>query len=373
MLDLHHTHTNISLERGHKRSDNKMLPSFILLLTVFAMILFGLTILYSTSSGIASGSRFFIKQGTWAVIGSIVAAIIYYIGYKKLSQGSLILVILAIAGLTAALFFPEINGARRWIRLPGMSLQPSELAKVALIIYLANYLPKRKRFVNTFEGGMPAFTFIVIIIALIMIGEDLGTTLLLLSAVSILFFIAGTRLRWLFAILSFPAMLLFLIKQFDPMRWGRMTSFLDPEAVNEAKGYQLWNSLLALGSGGWYGLGFTKSRMKAMYLPEAHTDFILSIVGEELGFIAIIGVILAYIVIMLCGIWISLNASDKTGMLIGIGVTSLITIQAVINLGVVSGAFPTKGMPAPFISYGGSNMLSSLCCVGLLLSINKKS
>ena len=151
-MDLLHTHTNISIERGDQRGNNKMLPSYILVLTVFAMILFGLTILYSTSSGIgsASGSRFFIKQGTWAIVGSTAAAIIYFIGYKKLSQDSLIIIFLAIGGLVAALFFPEINGARRWIRLPGMSLQPSELAKVALIIYLANYLPKRKRFVNTF-------------------------------------------------------------------------------------------------------------------------------------------------------------------------------------------------------------------------------
>lgn len=372
MLNLHYTHTELPAQE-RKKSDNQWSASIILLITVMAMIFFGLSMLYSTSSGIDSGPRFFIKQSTWVAIGSVAAVIIYFIGYKKLSKISIILLSVAVCGLIAALFFPEVNGARRWIRLPGMSLQPSELAKVALILYLAEYLPRRQRFINTVEGIIPAFVWILVVVALIILGEDLGTTLLLLFAVILVFFVAGMRLRWILIPAAFLPVLLLLIKAFDPMRWGRMTSFLDPEAVHKAKGYQLWNSLLALGSGGWDGLGFTKSRMKAMYLPEAHTDFILSIVGEELGFLAILMVILGYIVIMIAGIWISTRSKDKSGMLLGMGLTALVTSQAIINLGVVSGTFPTKGMPAPFISYGGSNMLACLCCVGLLLSIDRET
>ena len=372
MLNLHHTHIDL-LSQERKSPDNQWSVSLILLLTVIAMIFFGLSMLYSTSSGIASGSRFFIKQSAWVIISTLVATVIYFIGYKNLSKISIVLLLIAVVGLVTALFFPEINGARRWIRFPGMSLQPSELAKIALILYLADYLPRRQRFIDTFEGIIPAFVWTAVILLLIILGEDLGTTLLLLFTVIVIFFIAGMRLRWIMVPIAFLPMLLMLIKAFDPMRWGRLTSFLDPEAVHKAKGYQLWNSLMALGSGSWTGLGFTKSRMKAMYLPEAHTDFILSITGEELGFIAILLVITGYIIIMVSGIWISMRSKDKPGMLLGAGLTALIASQAIINLGVVSGAFPTKGMPAPFISYGGSNMLACLCCVGLLLSIDRES
>lgn len=378
MLDLRYTHTDISAQERQKQIENQWSPSLLLGITVLAMIFFGLCMLYSTSSGVYTdsgvegpGQKLFFKQSIWIFIGSIGAGIIYFIGYKKLSKYSVIFLSLTALGLAAALFFPEVNGARRWIRLPGLSLQPSEFAKIALILYLAEYLPRRQRFINTLEGVIPAFVWIAAIVFLIILGEDLGTTLLLLFAVVLVFFVAGMRLRWIMIPLAFLPVLLFLIKTFDPMRWGRLTSFLDPEAVHKAKGYQLWNSLLALGSGGWHGLGFTKSRMKAMYLPEAHTDFILSIVGEELGFIAILLVILGYTVIMFCGIWISTRSSDKSGMVLGLGLTGLVTSQAIINLGVVCGAFPTKGMPAPFISYGGSNMLSCLFCIGLLLSIDR--
>ena len=373
MLNLHYTHTDLPAQE-RKKDDTQMPPSLILIITVMAMIFFGLSMLYSTSSGSDSGGGqlLFIKQSAWVTIGTIAATVIYFIGYKRLSQISILLLSAAALGLVAALFFPEINGARRWIRLPGMSLQPSEFAKVALILYLADYLPRRQRFVNTLEGVIPAFVWIAVIVFLIILGEDLGTTLLLIFAVLLVFFVAGMRLRWILIPAAFLPVLLLLIKEFDPMRWGRLTSFLDPEAVHKAKGYQLWNSLMALGSGGWDGLGFTKSRMKAMYLPEAHTDFILSIAGEELGFLAILLVIVGYIVVMLTGIWISTRSVDKTGMLLGLGLTALITSQAIINMGVVSGALPTKGMPAPFISYGGSNMLACLCCIGLLLSIDRE-
>ena len=343
----------------------------ILVITVTVMILFGLCMLYSTSSGLEKiGQKFFLKQLLWAGMGSVAAAVICFIGYKKLIKNSILILALCLFGLVLALMSPEVNGARRWIRLPGFSLQPSEFAKIALLLYLSDFLAKRQRFIHSFEGLFPVFIWIFLTLVLIMVGEDLGTTLLLTGSVLAVFFIAGLKLRWFAFGVVFPPLLLVIIKLFDPMRWGRLTYFLDPESVHKAQGYQLWNSLLALGSGGIFGLGFTKSRMKAMYLPEAHTDFILSIIGEELGFIGIIIIIFMYIVVLICGLKISMNSKDKAGMLLGSGITLMISAQAIINLGVVSGAFPTKGMPAPFISYGGSNMLSCLCGLGLLLSIH---
>jgi cell division protein FtsW len=150
---------------------------------------------------------------------------------------------------------------------------------------------------------------------------------------------------------------------------SRLTSFIDPEACRSESGYQLWNSLLAFGSGSWFGIGFGESRLKAKYLPEAHTDFILSIVGEELGLLALSLVIFAYLAFAWFALKISLNSRTRQGTLLGVSLTSMIILQAIINIGVVSGAFPTKGMPAPFISYGGSNLVMVLTSVGLLMSI----
>ena len=159
------------------------------------------------------------------------------------------------------------------------------------------------------------------------------------------------------------------IKYFDPMRWGRMTIFLDPETNRSNAGYQLWNSLMALGSGSWYGLGLAKSRLKASYLPEAHTDFILAVIGEELGFVMLLFILLLYSIFTYCGYKISRSSNSRLGMFLGFALTLGISIQAIINIAVISGSAPTKGMPAPFISYGGSNIIASLTAVGLLAAI----
>ena len=385
MLELNILQSPAEKSAGTGTPEDSLSPSLMLTVIVLLFISFGLIMLYSTSSGnissktvsfmgftITSDMLFFFKQGLWVTMGTAAAISIYFIGIKRLSKYSIVLLSLSIVGLILALFFPEINGARRWIRLPGMSIQPSEFAKIALIIYLAQFLAKKQRFITSFSAMLPALCWVAVVVVLIMRGKDLGTTLLLLTTVWIMFYVAGMKLLWLLPpVLAGAPLGVVFIYFFDPMRLARLLSFLDPEKVNERTGYQLWHSLLALGSGGWDGLGFTKSRLKAKYLPEAHTDFILAIVGEELGIIFIVIIIILYGVIMGIGLWISSRASNKAHMLLGIGATSLITIQAIINLGVVSGALPTKGMPAPFISYGGSNMFMSLCCVGLLLSIEK--
>ena len=160
-----------------------------------------------------------------------------------------------------------------------------------------------------------------------------------------------------------------LIQKFDAMRWARLTVFMDAEAYKMTSGYQLWNSLLALGSGGWTGVGFAESRMKLLYLPENHTDFILSIVGEELGFITLLTVIAAYLILVYVGLRISVKARTRQGMLIAFGMSIFIGMQALINIGVITAAFPTKGMPAPMISYGGSNLLACLLAVACVASV----
>ncbi len=349
------------------------MPEFMVLFhVVFVLVLFGLTMLYSTSTGIGKGDVYFIKQSIWVCLGVSAGWFIYWLGYERLCEWAFPLLVVSAIALVTALFFPKVNGARRWIRFHGLSVQPSEFAKLCLVLYLGVLLSREQRFIHSFVGIWPASAWTIMVLVLILVGDDLGTTVLLASVAALMFFIAGALLRWLFLpmLLLLPLLLLYIGK-YDQERLSRMTSFLHPEKVSGTAGYQLWNSLLALGSGGWFGLGFARSRMKEMYLPEAHTDFILSIVGEELGFVGIACVIAGYVAFTITGMWIAFKAPDKKGTLIAFGATALISLQAVINLGVVSGALPTKGMPAPFISYGGSNMLMALCCVGLLLSVDK--
>lgn len=354
-----------SLEDGESSG---LSPSLMLIAVVMGIILFGLTMLYSTSSGIEAGPRYFIKQLIWTALGSAGAWIIYLIRYEKLVDFSKLFMIGCFLALVAALFFPEINGAKRWIRFAGLTVQPSEFAKLAVIFFSSGYLARNQRFLNSFKGLLPLAGACSLILIMIAAGKDLGTTLLLAVTVLVMCFVAGVRFRWLITpVVTLGPPLVMYIIWFDRMRWARMTSFLNPDG--DPNGYQLWKSMLALGSGGWTGLGFNCSRMKAYYLPEAHTDFILSVVGEELGFVCMMMVIACYAAIVVLGLWISSKASDNKGRILGTGATFLIGMQAIINLGVVAGAIPTKGMPAPFISYGGSNMMVSLCCIGIILSV----
>jgi cell division protein FtsW len=342
-------------------------------ITVSLMLLFGLTMLYSTSYEIA-GSSFFIKQIIWACLGTSAAIAIFFIGYQRLSDYSLAFIgAVIIMLLVARFFFPAINGAHRWIKIPHVgNIQPSEFAKLAIVLYLSKYCSEKIRSLNQFsykKGFLPGLVISGSVVGLVLIGKDLGTTALLATVILLTMFIAGLKLRYFLAVPPLLAGAVLYLKKFDLERWSRMTSFLDPEKVQKTDGYQLWNSLMAFGSGNWFGLGFAESRLKAKYLPEAHTDFILSIVGEELGFLFILLVILAYISFMYFAIRISMSARNRQGMLLGFGITAMISLQAIINIGVVSGSFPTKGMPAPFISYGGSNLIMCLMSTGLLISI----
>jgi cell division protein FtsW len=355
-----------------------------LIITVTIIMLFGLTMLYSTSSygierpGSIVGARLFYSQLVWAFIGLCGGITVFSIGYQRLAKWSVLLMIASvILLLIAAIFMPDIKGAHRWIkfRLPGfsMSLQPSEFAKIAIALFLSKYCAENIRCINKWSlkrGFLPGATMCGVVIATVVLGKDLGTTLLLAATCAIVFFVAGMRLLYLLipTVTVLPA-LWYYLKNYDPERWSRLTSFLHPELLQQNDAYQLWNSILALGSGGWLGIGFTESRLKAKYLPEAHTDFILSIVGEELGLISTILVITAYLAFMFFALRISLNAKTRQGMLLGIAITTVIMLQAFINIGVVTGSLPTKGMPAPLISYGGSNLLMCLVGVGLLVSI----
>ena len=344
----------------------------VFILFAFMITLFGLIMLYSTSF-VTQGSSYFTKQLVWMIIGLIAGTGTVMVGSKRLSDWSPVMILVLDMLLVWALFCKPINGARRWIQLAGFTLQPSELGKVIITLFMAKFLASRTRALESepfWKVMVPSGIWVGPTILLVLAGEDLGTTVLLGSLYLLMLFVAGMRLRYIlpFALVLPPTAVL-VIQKFDAMRWSRLTVFMDAESYRMTSGYQLWNSLLALGSGGWTGVGFTESRLKLMYLPENHTDFILSIVGEELGFITLLTVIVAYLILVFVGLRISVKARTRQGMLIAFGMSIFIGMQALINIGVITAAFPTKGMPAPMISYGGSNLLACLIAAACVASV----
>ena len=359
---------------SERKAETPLAEGITLFLIALTLVLFGLVILYSASLGIKNASTyFFLRQVQWCAVGFTAMAAVIVIGYRKLSDWSWIFMIGISLLLVVALTFPAIKGARRWIQLPGIgSIQPSEYAKFILALFMAKLCSDKAKMIE-----VTPFKFILLTcvccappIILVMLGRDLGTTLLLAIIVFSILYSAGTRLRYLLPVPLIAAPSIFLlIKFFSPFRWTRLVTYLDPERYQTGSGYQLWLSLLALGSGGWTGVGFAESRMKHKYLPEAHTDFILSIVGEEMGFICMCIIIAGYLAFIFFAIRICLKARTRQGMFLVFGLATFLAIQSVINIGVISAAFPTKGMPAPFISYGGSSLVACLTATGLIISV----
>lgn len=359
----------------HERIDSLSFARWLLCI-VTLLTVFGLTMLYSTSYNVA-GVKYFQNQLMWVAVGGMGGVTAFFIGYRRLaSWGIWLCLAVIVLLLIARIFFPAINGAHRWIRIPipGMvlSLQPSEFAKLALALFTAKYCSDNLRSFSEFRWRSGLFPLVLGtggVLACILIGKDFGTTVLSAAMVFGIMFAGGLYLRYFLVPAVLVGVAALYIYFFDAMRLARVTSFMRPEEVAQGSGYQLYNSLLALGSGNWFGIGFMESRLKARYLPEAHTDFILAIVGEELGLVALLALIVGYGIFCWFGVKISLRANSRLGMLLGFGLTLVITMQAIINISVIAGAAPTKGMPAPFISYGGTNMVMCLVATGLLLSI----
>lgn len=351
-----------------------------LLAVTVILISFGLTMLYSASFTL-SGISFFKKQLIWVFAGGFAGMVVFAAGFRRICKNRGLWLLLCIIMLGMALFFDPVNGARRWIRFPlpllgEVSLQPSELTKIALCIFVAGYCTDFSRYFSRLKhikGIIPLGVIVGFSGALVWAGKDMGTCLLILCTAGAIMVAAGLQLRYVligggavFTYFTFKVLS-------DPERLSRIVTITDPGKDGLGAGYQLYRSLLALGSGGWFGLGFGQSRLKTKYLPEQHTDFILSVVGEELGLIVIWLVILLYLLWGYFALRIAIGSRSRLGMLLAFGLTVAIQLQALINLAVISGSAPTKGMPAPFISYGGSNIAASIIAVSLLLSVAMES
>ena len=348
----------------------------VLVSCVAALLALGMVMLYSTSMA-QVGAHFLIMQLIWCGLGLVLCAAAASVDYrlvKKVVWPLLAFSILLLALVLVHRIGARINGARRWFSFGPVRFQPSELAKLALILALAWYGEYFQRQMPGWKRGIlvPGL-FIGLVLGLIFVEPDRGTTILLAGVSGAMLLIAGVRWNFFMPPVLLGLGGLALSLWHDPMRIRRIFSWLYLEESKSGVGYQAYQAMLALGAGGWFGLGLGNGRQKLGFVPENHTDFIFSIIGEELGLIATLLVIVAFVAIVICGIYIALNSRDTFGLLLGSGLTFLIGLQAFINIGVVTSALPNKGLPLPFISYGGSNLLMMLTSVGLLLSIARKA
>jgi cell division protein FtsW len=354
--------------------------AYILSLAVLAMLVIGIVMLFSTSA-FAKDSKgdvyFFVKrQAVWLAVGLVVCAVAAVLDYHFWARTWWIWFGLAAVTL-AFCFVPHLgmrlNGSRRWVDLGGLRFQPSELAKIAAVFFLAFWFSRHEKASGRIvHGFLIPLGVISILLALIVFEVDLGTTALIGATTFVMMFVAGTNV-FLLGVLSMLGVggILFVAMTM-PERMGRLTAFMNPELDQRGAGWQQLQALIAWGSGGIEGLGLGNGRQKMLYLPYAHTDFIFPMIGEELGLRVSLLVVFLFVVIIVCGMMIALHAKDRFGLLLGSGIVSLLALQAAVNIGVTTSLLPNKGLPLPFISYGGSNLAACLFGVGILLSIYRQ-
>ena len=346
-----------------------------------ALAIFGTMMVYSASamfslqeSDNTSQYSYFYKQLGFTIAGLMVMGIASQIDYRFYQNPWVVYSILVITVilLLAVFAFPAVNGAQRWIRISGFSLQPSELAKIALPIFLAYYLAKNEDTVGDLRKTVfPCILGLALLGGLVLYEKDLGTTVVLCAIFSAVYFAGGAKLVHIGAVVAIFVFIGTVAIFLAPWRVARVMAFLDPYAYSSDEGYQVVQSLFAIGSGGVFGEGFAKGHQKLFYLPYPYSDFIFSVVGEELGLIGTLAVLSAFAMLLWRGARAAVMAPDRFGNLLAIGIISGIIVQALFNISVVISILPAKGIPLPFISYGGSSVMVSLLGVGILLNISK--
>jgi cell division protein FtsW len=362
-----------------KEMARKLYPDKWLFAATVGLALFGVVMVYSASAVMAqreTGSQFYyvIKQGIWTGIGFAVMLAAMQFDYGRLRDRRIVYGLLALTALMllAVFAFPRVNGAHRWIKFTGFSIQPSEVSKLSLAIFLAYFLERRAGEENSFWRTFVPCAFVTGVLAVMVVAEpDLGTAMMLAVVFAVLIYTAGARLLHL-ALVTAPTLVgLAGLLIFVPFRMRRMIMFLDPWADPQGSGFQVVQSLIAIGSGGPNGLGFAQGKQKMLFLPFAHSDFIFAVIGEELGLLGTLTVLLIFALFLWRGIRTSLLAPDRFGMLLSLGLVTGIVAQALFNISVVLSLVPTKGIPLPFISYGGSSLVPTLAAAGILLNISQ--
>ncbi|MBX4265220.1 stage V sporulation protein E [Clostridium estertheticum] len=363
-----------------KKHNSKMGQiDFILFATIMILVVIGVVMVYSSSSYVAAfkynDPEFFLKkQFMWAIIGSVFMIAAVKIDYHIIKKYTGIIMIFTAIALLAVFAFAPVNFSRRWIPLGFAKFQPSEIAKYAIVLYMAKSLDIKGEKVKEFVRGICPYLLVSgFYAALILLEPNLSIASVIMIVTVIILFAVGAKFLHLFAIGSTLVAAVGALAIFEPYRLARVMNFRDPFADSQGKGYQLVQSLLALGSGGITGAGIGQSRQKCLYIPEPQTDFIFAIIGEELGLIGCAFIILLFIIFIWRGIKIAVTAKDMYGTILAIGITSVIGIQAIINIAVVTGSMPVTGVPLPFISYGGSALVFNMLAMGILLNISRQT
>jgi len=353
----------------------------IVLMMAVILTCFGVVMVYSASSVMAAkkfhdGFYYLKRQSLYALVGFSAMAVAMHIDYHVWKKVAVPLFFTCFF-LLILVFIPGIGGtakgASRWIRFPGFNFQPSELAKVSLIIYMAYSLDKRQEKLRQFMSGFfPYLLILGVFIAVLLKQHDMGAALTMGTVAIVMLFAAGTKPQYILGmgLVALPGACYLVFTEAYRMR--RITAFLDPWQDPTDAGFQIIQSWLALGTGGLFGQGLGEGKQKLFYLPEAHTDFILSVCGEELGFIGVIVIAAMFLVLVQRCIRVAIAAEDNFGRFLAFGISILIGLEAFINMAVVTGMLPTKGLALPFLSYGGSSLIISLCAIGVLLNVSTR-
>jgi cell division protein FtsW len=351
----------------------------MLIVVTALLVLFGLIMVYSSTMILAKerfgdSFHFLKRQAMWLIVGLIIAMIISSLRYPLYLNKNVIffVLIVAIAGLIGVFLVGKVNNSYRWLRFAGFSIQPSEFAKIATVLYLALILSREKLDVNDIKKLLIQLIPFFIVELLILKEPDLGNFMLILVITLMMLFIAGLRFRYFVYSSLFLLPALFMIIKMNPEKLNRIMAFLNPEAYVSTYNFQVSQSIYAVGSGGIFGKGLGNSTQKLFFLPYAYSDFIYAIIGEEVGLVGAIAVIALFFIFLLRGLSVARISGSRHTYLLVTGLTFLVVIQAMINISVTIGVFPTKGIPLPFISNGGTSMIASLMIVGIILNVSRQ-
>jgi len=361
---------------------NRGTPDFLLLFLTLGMVGFGIVMIFSASFTISywnMGNRWFFtqRQIQWAGIGFIAMSVAMNIPFRIYKE-KVVYIFLGSIAILLLVFFPGIgqyrNGAHSWIGFGSLTVQPSEFTKIGLILYLAALMSKKGNKMKNFKQGLlPPLIISLFVFALIALQPDYGTGIILLLTAGVMIIVAGAKLKHIAYLALVGGGLLVLLIFSASYRASRFTSFMDPWKDPWGSGYHLIQSLIALGNGGIFGTGFGKGIQKFFYLPYPQSDFIFSVMGEELGLVGVTLFILVYLILLWRALFVSLRSKDSFGALVGVGIVTLLGLQAFINIGGVTGAIPITGVPLPFISAGGSALIMAMISMGIMLSLSREN
>ena len=359
---------------ARKLKSDKLLFTATVLLVCTSVVM-----VYSASAFVAMENQgdpylFLFKQGTWALLGLALVPLMMRIDYRTYRQPAVIWTGLAVVSiaLVAVLFGHARNGANRWLGFGSLGVQPSELAKIVVILFIAALLERRMdRIDEPTYSLLPIGIVLGVIVALILREPDLGTSVSIVVIAAVMIFAAGIDYRYVAAVVLAAAPALYFLLAFSEYRWRRVMAFLNPWADPQGDGFQIIQSMIAVGTGGYTGRGLMAGVQKLFFLPEPHNDFIYAVISEELGLIGASIVLACFCVITWRGLRTSLRAPDRFGSFLALGLTTMVAFQAFFNISVVLGLLPTKGIPLPFVSYGGSSLLINLLGMGILLNVSQ--